>query len=105
MESTGPVPLTYRPGKAGAWVTLYVENLPVGVGPADLAGLFAPYGRVAAARVWTDPDAGPSYRVGFVDLADGGLAATLALDGAEYRGRAILVGETDLRSETGFVQV
>ena len=52
-------------------MTIYVENLPVGVTPADLAGLFAPYGRVTAARVWTDPDASPNYRVGFVDLAGG----------------------------------
>ena len=86
-------------------MTIYVENLPVGVTPADLAGLFAPYGRVTAARVWTDPDASPNYRVGFVDLAGGWRAAVSGLDGSEYRGRALVVGKTDLRSETGLTPV
>jgi RNA recognition motif-containing protein len=86
-------------------VTIYVENLLFGVTPDDLTALFAPYGRVTSARVWTDRDAGPTHRVGFVDLADGGRAAVAALDGSEYRGRVLLVGETDLRSETGLTPV
>ena len=82
-------------------MTIYVENLPVDVTPDDLTALFAPFGRVTAARVWTDRDAGPTHRVGFVDLEDGGRAAIRELDGFEYRGRALMVGQTDLRSETG----
>lgn len=82
-------------------MTIYIENLPYDITPDDLTALFTPYGRVTAVRVWTDRDAGPTHRVGFVDLADGGRAAVLGLDGHEYRGRALVVGETDLRSETG----
>jgi RNA recognition motif-containing protein len=82
-------------------MTIYVENLPFDITPDDLTALLAPYGRVTAIRVWTDRDASPDHRVGFVDLADGGRDAILDLDGHEYRGRPLLVGETDLRSETG----
>jgi len=86
-------------------MTLYIENLPVGVGPADLIALFARYGSVTAATVWTDPDASPGYRVGFIDLVGGWRAAVLGLDGHEYRGRMLVVGETDLRNETGLTPV
>jgi RNA recognition motif-containing protein len=82
-------------------MTIYVENLPFDITPGDLNTLFAPFGRVTAVRVWTDRDASPGHRVGFVDLADGGRDAILSLDGHEYRGRSLVVGETDLRSETG----
>jgi hypothetical protein len=64
-------------------ITIYVEILPFDITPGDLNNLFALYGRLTAVRVWTDRDASPGHRVGFVDLADGGRDVILGLDGYE----------------------
>lgn len=68
---------------------LRVENLPTRTRDSDLRSLFAPFGPVAWADVWYGWCLGPGEWGGAVVLESGGAAAVAALNGAEYRGRAL----------------
>ena len=72
-------------------MTLYVTNLPARATPADLAILFARYGRVAGAGIRVHPGNDSRRRVGVVEVhADGG-AEPIRLDGVECRGLRLAV--------------
>lgn len=82
---------------------LYVGNLSFDVENADLEELFAPHGSVRSAQVIMDRDTGRSKGFGFVEMsADSeAMAAISALNGREFKGRALTVNEARPREDRG----
>ena len=82
---------------------LYVGNLSFEVGNSDLEQMFAPHGSVRSAQVIMDRDTGRSKGFGFVEMsADGeATAAISALNGRDFRGRALTVNEAKPREDRG----
>lgn len=82
---------------------LYVGNLSFDVANSDLEEMFAGYGSVRSAQVITDRDSGRSKGFGFVEMsADSeATAAISALNGREFKGRALTVNEAKPREERG----
>ena len=82
---------------------LYVGNLTFDVGNADLEEMFAGYGSVRSAQVIMDRDTGRSKGFGFVEMsADGeATAAISALNGRDFKGRALTVNEAKPREDRG----
>jgi RNA recognition motif-containing protein len=80
---------------------LYVGNLSFDVENADLEAMFAAHGSVRSAQVIMDRDTGRSKGFGFVEMgADGeAQAAISALNGAEFKGRALTVNEAKPRED------
>ena len=74
---------------------LYVGNLSYSVNDAELAALFAAYGKVDSAKVMSDRETGRSKGFGFVEMADNNeaQAAIAALNGQDNNGRALTVNE------------
>lgn len=74
---------------------LYVGNLSYSVNDADLAALFAVYGKVDSARVISDRETGRSKGFGFVEMSNDNEAeaAIAALNGQDNNGRALTVNE------------
>lgn len=74
---------------------LYVGNLHPEVTPADLEGLFAPYGTVRGAQVAADPSTGRSRGFGHVEMGDEqqAHAAAEALNGQQWSGHVLAVRE------------
>ena len=77
---------------------LYVGNLAWAVTDEDLQSLFSEYGSVASAAVITDRETGRSRGFGFVELEDGADAAIEALNGQDYKGRALRVNGSKQRA-------
>jgi RNA recognition motif-containing protein len=73
---------------------VYVGNLPFDATDGELGGLFARFGTVVAARVAVDRTTGRPHGFGYVDMADGGAAAVAAVNGAVYRGRTLVAGDS-----------
>jgi cold-inducible RNA-binding protein len=80
---------------------LYVGNLPFDVQGADLEEIFSAHGSVRSAQVITDRDTGRSKGFGFVEMgADSeATAAIAALNGRDYKGRAMTVSEARPRED------
>jgi RNA recognition motif-containing protein len=80
---------------------LYVGNLSFDVLDSELEEMFTPHGSVKSAQVITDRDTGRSKGFGFVEMgADTeATAAMAALDGRDFKGRALTVNEARPRAE------
>ena len=80
---------------------IYVGNLSWDAGDSDLRDLFAPYGEPDSAKVIVDRDTNRSKGFGFVEFSDAAAAnaAMAALNGKEFRGRALTVNEARPRNE------
>jgi RNA recognition motif-containing protein len=80
---------------------LYVGNLSSDVDNSDLEAMFAAHGSVRSAQVIVDRDTGRSKGFGFVETgADGeAMAAISALNGADFKGRALTVNEAKPRED------
>jgi len=80
---------------------LYVGNLGFDVVSADLEELFSPHGTVKSAQVITDRDTGRSKGFGFVEMGGDGeaAAAIAALNGQDFKGRAMTVNEARPRED------
>ncbi len=82
---------------------LYVGNLPYSVGDAELQEIFSAHGSVASAQVVMDRDTGRSKGFGFVEMGTDqeAQAATQALNGKEFDGRALTVNEARPKTDGG----
>ncbi len=80
---------------------LYIGNLSYETTDADLQAAFAAHGEVRSAQVVTDRDTGRSRGFGFVEMDDRGQAeaAINALNGAQLRGRTLIVNEARPRED------
>jgi cold-inducible RNA-binding protein len=80
---------------------LYVGNLSFDVANSDLEEMFAAHGAVRSAQVITDRDSGRSKGFGFVEMSSDGEAAAAisALNGREFKGRALTVTEAKPRAD------
>ena len=80
---------------------LYVGNLSFDVGNTDLEEMFAVHGSVKSAQVIMDRDTGRSKGFGFVEMSgDGEAAAAIsALNGRDFKGRALTVNEAKPRED------
>lgn len=80
---------------------VYVGNLSFDVENTDLEEMFAPHGSVRSAQVIMDRDTGRSKGFGFVEMsADGeATAAISALNGRDFKGRALTVNEAKPRED------
>ena len=80
---------------------LYVGNLSFDVQNSDLEEMFTPHGSVKSAQVIMDRDTGRSKGFGFVEMSGDGeaKAAISALDGRDFKGRALTVNEAKPRED------
>jgi RNA recognition motif-containing protein len=80
---------------------IYVGNLVWEVTADDLLALFQEHGGVTRAQVITDKETGRSRGFGFVEMENDAEAqkAIDALNGQEFRGRALTVNEARPREE------
>ena len=72
---------------------LYVGNLSFQTTADHLREAFQQHGTVTSAQVVSDRDTGQSRGFGFVEMADGGEQAIVALNGTDLQGRTITVNE------------
>ncbi len=74
---------------------LFVGSLPWAVNDETLKAAFEPHGTVVSAKVITDRQTGRSRGFGFVEMQSESEAskAIQALNGAELKGRNIIVSE------------
>jgi len=72
---------------------LYVGNLSFETTEGELKELFAQAGSVETVRIITDRDTGRSKGFGFVEMQDGGDKAIAAMNGKDFKGRALTVNE------------
>ena len=82
---------------------LYVGNLPFSATEEDISTKFSQCGTVESAKLITDRDTGRSKGFGFVEMSgdNEAAAAISALNGKEYRGRALTVNEARPREDRG----
>jgi RNA recognition motif-containing protein len=82
---------------------LYVGNLSFDVTENDLQDLFAPHGTVTEVNLMQDRMTGKPRGFGFVTMAakESADAAIKALNGTEWKGRALTVNEARPREERG----
>src|SRR2546428_5020914 len=86
--------ITHREESPMASKSLYVGNLPYDVTEQDLRTLFEPWGPVAETRLIA------SRGFGFVEVpVEKAADAITAMNGKEYKGRALVVNEARPRSE------
>ena len=78
---------------------IYVGNLAWGSTNEELLELFSPHGDVAKAQIIIDRETGRSRGFAFVEMADANdaHAAIEALNGTDFKGRAITVNEAKPR--------
>ncbi len=76
-------------------MNIYVGNLAFAVTDDDLHQLFAAHGDVTSANVIKDRFSGESRGFGFVEMPsrEDAMAAIEALNGTDFKGRAITVNE------------
>ena len=72
---------------------LYVGNLPFETTESDLKELFGQAGSVETVRIITDRETGRSKGFGFVEMQEGGDKAIAAMNGQDFKGRALTVNE------------
>jgi RNA recognition motif-containing protein len=80
---------------------LYVGNLTFDTTDSDLQDLFGQYGQVTSAQVVSDRETGRSRGFGFVEMSSGAEEAIAALNGNDFKGRALTVNEARPRSDGG----
>ncbi|HNY66003.1 MAG TPA: RNA-binding protein [Deltaproteobacteria bacterium] len=82
-------------------MNIYVGNLSWEVTEDDLRNTFSAFGEVSSANVIKDKFSGQSKGFGFVEMPSKGdaQAAIDALNGKEYKGRAMTVNEARAREE------
>jgi cold-inducible RNA-binding protein len=82
---------------------IYVGNLVWDATSDDLYALFQEHGTVARAQVITDRETGRSRGFGFVEMNNDAEAqkAIDALNGAQFKGRALTVNEAKPREDRG----
>jgi RNA recognition motif-containing protein len=80
---------------------IYVGNLTWDATQDDLFNLFQEHGKVTRAQVIMDHESGRSRGFGFVEMENDSEAdrAVNALNGADFRGRALTVNEAQPREE------
>ncbi len=80
---------------------LYVGNLSFDIIENDLQDLFAQHGPVSEVNLMQDRTTGKARGFGFVTMAteEGATAAVQALNGMEWKGRALTVNEARPREE------
>ena len=84
---------------------LYVGNLSFETTEGELRELFGQAGSVETVRIITDRDTGRSKGFGFVEMQDGGDKAIAAMNGKDFKGRALTVNEArpmSSRDSSGF---
>ena len=73
---------------------IYIGNLPFTATNDEVEASFAQYGEVVSVRIVTDRDTGRPKGFCFVEMSDeGATEAIAALNGADYKGRTIVVSE------------
>jgi len=72
---------------------LYVGNLSFETTEGELRELFGQAGSVETVRIITDRDTGRSKGFGFVEMQDGEDKAIAAMNGKDFKGRALTVNE------------
>ena len=84
-------------------MNIYVGNLQFGAADDDLQQLFAAHGDVTSANVIKDRFSGESRGFGFVEMPsrDDAMAAIEALNGTDFKGRAITVNEAKPKGPKG----
>src|SRR5262245_1095124 len=80
---------------------IYVGNLTWDATADDLRELFEQYGQVIKAQIVNDRETGRSRGFGFVEMESGAEEAITALNGKDFRGRALTVNEAKPREERG----
>jgi len=82
---------------------IYVGNLVWDATSDDLLALFQSHGSVARAQVITDRETGRSRGFGFVEMENDSeaLQAVEALNGQDFKGRALIVNEARPREDRG----
>src|ERR1700731_4222508 len=90
-----------RKGPFAMAKNIYVGNLAWECSADDLLALFQEHGAVTRAQVITDRDTGRSRGFGFVEMDNDAEAqkAIDALNGFDYKGRALTVNEARPREE------
>ena len=76
-------------------MNIYVGNLPYEATSFDLEEAFGAFGEVTSSRVISDQYTGRSRGFGFVEMSnnDEAEAAIQALNGKDFKGRALVVNE------------
>ena len=84
-------------------MNIYVGNLPYEATDELLEVAFTDYGEVASARVITDRYSGQSRGFGFVEMPNDteAQAAIAAMNGKDFKGRALTVNEARPREDRG----
>lgn len=82
-------------------MNIFVGSLPYSVEEAELKSFFEDYGEVASVKIITDKFTGRSKGFGFVEMPDDEQAAQAIkeLNGAEVKGRAIVVNKSEPKPE------
>lgn len=82
---------------------IYVGNLPYDLKESELEEEFGAFGQVDSAKIIKDMATNKSKGFGFVEMSDNesAKAAIAALDGKEFKGRALKVNEARPRPEGG----
>ena len=85
----------------GQGIELYVGNLVYSVSRKEIEKRFGEFGAVVDVRLIHNKANGRSRGYGFVEMADkrGAVAAVKALNGADFKGRPIVVNEAKAKSE------
>jgi len=84
---------------------LYVGNLAFEATEGELRELFGQAGSVETVRIITDRDTGRSKGFAFVEMQDGGDKAIAAMNGKDFKGRALTVNAArpmSSRDDRGF---
>jgi len=82
-------------------VNIYVGNLSFGITEEEMQELFGAYGQVASAAIIKDRYSGESRGFGFVEMPNRSEAeaAIAALNGKDFKGRALNVNEARPRED------
>jgi len=82
-------------------MNIYVGNLSQEVNDDDLREAFESYGKITSAKVIVDRFSGESRGFGFIEMPDKqeAMAAMESLNGAEIKGKKIMVSEAKPRAD------
>ena len=82
-------------------MNIFVSSLSFRARKEDLIALFAPFGKVSAARIIVNPETRRSRGYGFVEMEnqEQAMAAIAALNGSEHMGRTINVAVANISAQ------
>lgn len=85
-------------------MNIYVGNLPFNATEDEVKALFAPFGNVTSVALIKDKMTGQPRGFGFVEMSsdDEAQKAITALNGKEFKNRAMVVNAARPREERGF---